>query len=183
SGRGVKALSSFNPALTYVTDITPTILALTATPLPPLRYAGRPIEPMIGKSLVPLLEQKKQQVYGDEQYIGYEVGGNKALFNGDFKIVFNTKPFGDEQWSLFNISQDPGETQDLKNVNPVQFQKMLNMYQQYALTNNVLPVSLSYSQTNQVVQNTLRHMFAPRFIVGLLLIIILGGFYHFRPKR
>ncbi|MBL4630887.1 MAG: sulfatase-like hydrolase/transferase, partial [Paraglaciecola sp.] len=33
SGRGVKAQSSFNPALTYVTDITPTILALTATPL------------------------------------------------------------------------------------------------------------------------------------------------------
>jgi arylsulfatase/uncharacterized sulfatase len=184
SGKDIPQQAAFNSAFSYVTDITPTILQLTGTAPAGARYAGRPVEPITGKSLLPIINQYSEQVYQANEYVGYEVAGNKALFNGDLKIVFNRGPLGDSQWYLFNIKTDPGETEDLASSHPTQFQSMLNMYHEYALNNKVLAVNALYSQQGQVIKNSLRDIFSSQLIIIFLLFSILIGFYTFaRSKR
>jgi len=184
SGKNIPQQSGFNSAFSYVTDITPTILQLTGTQPATKRYAGRPVEPIIGKSLLPLINQKSEKIYQQNEYVGYEVAGNKALFNDDYKIVFNRGPLGDNQWHLFNIKTDPGETIDLKSTNPIQFQSMLNMYQEYVANNNVLPVNSIYSQQGQVIKNGLRDVYSSRLtVVFLLFVILLSCYLYARSKK
>ncbi len=118
-----------NHAFSFVTDITPTILSVAGVAAPGHRYAGKPVESMIGHNLKPLLHGESDRVYGTEDAVGYELAGHAALFQGDYKIVFNRSPLGDDRWRLFNIVEDPGETHDLAAEMPSRFQQMLSAYE------------------------------------------------------
>ena len=71
--------------------------------------------------MVPLLQGQAERIYGDDDAIGYELNGHRALFLGDHKIVYNRPPIGDGVWHLYNIATDPGETQDLRELQPQRF--------------------------------------------------------------
>jgi arylsulfatase/uncharacterized sulfatase len=74
-------------AFAHATDITPTLLELAGVPHPGHQYRGRPIEPLAGASLLPLLRGEATRVHSPDQAIGYELSGNAALFKGDYKLV------------------------------------------------------------------------------------------------
>ena len=97
-----------------------------------------PIEAMIGRDLSPVLVGNAERVYGADDAVGYELAGNAALFQGDYKIVVNRKPLGDGEWRLFNIKKDPGETRDLAQEEPTRLQQMLSAYERYQRENKVL---------------------------------------------
>jgi len=176
-------------AFSFATDIAPTILALAGAEKPQprfgaLRYGGREIEPMIGRSLLPLITQETQHIYGEDDPVGYELGGNSALFMGDFKIVLNRGPVGDGQWYLYNIVEDPGETRDLSKSEPKRFQAMLNAYDRYTKENGVLPVPKGFNAQQQVALNGLRERAGPAILIGMLLLLILLPFVlHARARR
>ena len=170
-------------ALAYVTDITPTILALADVSAPPGRYGGRPVEPMVGRSLLPLLRAESDRVYGPDEPIGYELAGNAALFLGDYKLVRNRPPVGDDQWHLYNIVTDPGETRDLAGQMPQRFERMQALYEQYAVDNGVLPVSPDYDQASQGVYNALKERFTPQILLLVLTFLVLLPFWLFYRYR
>ncbi len=163
-------------AFTYVTDIAPTILEFSGASAPTEFYAGGRIEPMTGHSLVPLIDGKQDRVYSDQEYVGYELGGNAALFQGDYKIVLNRGPVGDNQWHLYNIVTDPGETKDLSALMPERLQSMLALYQKYERDNGVLPVAANYAQVQQVALNGLRDRFGKHILLALLTLLTLLPF-------
>lgn len=163
-------------ASAYVTDVTPTILALTGVESPSLRYGGRLIEPIIGRSLLPLIDGSAEAVYGPDDAVGFELAGHGALFMGDYKIVFNRGTQGDGRWRLFNIVTDPGETNDLSAANPAQLQLMLGRYQQYVTDNNILPVSNDYRHEKQVVFNALHNVYGDNILIFMLLLLLLLPF-------
>ena len=99
-------------AFSFVTDITPTILAFAGVDAPAGRYAGKPIEPMIGRDLSPVPAGAAQHVYGATDTVGYELAGNAALFQGDYTTVTNRSPLGDGEWHLFYIKPAPGQTNE-----------------------------------------------------------------------
>jgi len=164
-------------AFTYVTDITPTILELTGVSAPAQRYGGRPIEPIIGRNLLPLLQGKVERVYSEQDAIGYEMAGNAALFQGDYKIVLNRGPLGDNQWHLYNIVTDPGETRDLRSAMPQRLQRMLGLYQQYVEDNGVLPVPAGYNAQLQIIFNGLHKRFGRHILLLVLSLLVLLPFY------
>ena len=170
-------------AFAYVTDITPTILALADVSAPPGRYGGRPVEPMVGRSLLPLLRAESDRVYGPDEPIGYELVGNAALFLGDYKLVRNRPPVGDDQWHLYNIVTDPGETRDLAGQMPQRFERMQALYEQYAVDNGVLPVSPDYDQASQGVYNALKERFTPQILLLVLTFLVLLPFWLFYRYR
>jgi arylsulfatase/uncharacterized sulfatase len=172
AGAGVEIKNQLTNAFAFVTDITPTILALTEVEPPPARYGGRAVEPMIGRSLTPLVEGSAEAVYGDQDAVGHELFGHGALFMGDYKIVFNRDTQGDNQWRLFNIVVDPGETNDLSAENPAQLQLMLGRYQQYLAENRVLPMPAGYSFKTQVIYNALHRVFRDNILIGILLFFL-----------
>ncbi|MGB1402863.1 MAG: arylsulfatase [Porticoccaceae bacterium] len=163
-------------ASAYVTDVTPTILALTGVESPPSRYGGRLIEPIIGRSLLPLIDGSVEAVYGPDDAVGFELAGHGALFMGDYKIVFNRGTQGDGRWRLFNIVADPGETNDLSAENPAQLQLMLGRYQQYVTDNNILPVSNDYRHEKQVVFYALHNVYRDNILIFILLLLLLLPF-------
>ena len=148
SGRGISEKGKISNAFTYVTDITPTILEIAGVNPHKGNYKGRRVEPMIGKSLSPLVKGEADRVYHEDETIGYELTGHAALFKGDYKIVKNRGPVGDDAWHLFNIVTDPGETTDLKEKMPERFKNMMAAYRTYVAANNVLPVPEDYEYFN-----------------------------------
>lgn len=176
AGEALTIKNQLSNASAYVTDVTPTILALTGVESPSSRYGGRLIEPIIGRSLLPLIDGSAEAVYGPDDAVGFELAGHGALFMGDYKIVFNRGTQGDGRWRLFNIVTDPGETNDLSAANPAQLQLMLGRYQQYVTDNNILPVSNDYRHEKQVVFNALHNVYGDNILIFMLLLLLLLPF-------
>ena len=174
-------------AFTHVTDIVPTLLEVAGVPAHNGEYKGRTVEPMIGSSLVPVLQGMAERVHPVDQAIGYELSGSAALFKGDYKLVKSLKPVGNEQWHLYNISTDPGETIDLQGQMPELFQSMQADYAEYVRINGVLPMPAGYDYLRQGQMYALKHVVIPKLkavappivlIVGLLM-----GVWVWRRQR
>jgi arylsulfatase/uncharacterized sulfatase len=184
AGEPLPQTGELNRAFTWATDITPTILSMAGVAQPGERYAGRPVLPMIGRDLTPLLTGKAERVYGEDDAVGYELTGHAALFQGDYKLVVNQLPLGDGQWRLFNIVEDPGETVDLASIQPATFQRMLSRYQRYQHENGVLPLPAGYTQMKQLVSNMLQMQYREGILLFLLTLLVLLPFYvAYRMKK
>ena len=79
------------------------------------------------------------------------MGGSGALFKGDYKIVINKFEQNESEWHLFNIKTDPGEANDLAEVEPELLAEMLADYEQWASSNNVLPMPGGYNRARTIL--------------------------------
>ncbi len=184
SGRSVPASPAPTGAFTWATDVAATILAFAGVAAPDGRYAGKPVLPITGKDLGPLLRGEVERVYGENDAVGYELTGHSALFQGDLKIVRNLPPLGDGEWRLYDIVEDPGETRDLKADLPDRFQAMLTAYARFEAENQVMPIPAGYSQTGQLLINMLRDRFGAAILVALLTMLLLVPFVvYVRTRR
>jgi arylsulfatase/uncharacterized sulfatase len=175
AGSVVASAGSISNAFTYVTDLAPTILEIADVKPPAGSYAGREVHNISGKSLVPLLTGNAERAHAPDEAIGYELGGNVALFKGDHKIVKDRGPVGDDEWHLFNFLADPGETRDLKEEMPELFAEMMEDYRIYARDQHVLPVPDGYDQRREVVFYTIRNNPNPvvlSAVTGLAMLIV-----------
>jgi arylsulfatase A-like enzyme len=177
AGASIPAAPRLSNAFAYVTDITPTILDMAGVSPPASHYGGRPVEPVSGRSLLPVIRGDIETVYAPTDVTGYELGGNAALFQGDYKIVMNIPPVGDNEWHLYNIVTDPGETDDLSKSMPERFQRMRALYSDYAAANGVLPVPANYDATIQGLANGVLDRFGGQILLALLAFVTLVPFY------
>ena len=61
------------------------------------------LEPLAGKSIIPLLEGKTDKIYQDNEFVPLEYFGNKAVFNGNWKALnLGTFSDGDNKWHLYD---------------------------------------------------------------------------------
>ncbi|OQE20325.1 hypothetical protein PENSTE_c013G07107 [Penicillium steckii] len=108
-------------------------------------FRGKDVHAVRGKSWIPFFSQG-QNVESDETWyihsstepIGWELFAQGALRKGDWKIVHisNTRGSvyaGDEGWELFNIANDPGETQDLATAEPEKLAELLKHWEEYVV--------------------------------------------------
>lgn len=87
----------------------PTILEIAGVDHPGT-FNGKQVLPMEGRSLVRVLAGESGSAYGPEEYIGGEMGNGKWMRKGDFKAELVVLPYGPNQWKLYALSADPGET-------------------------------------------------------------------------
>ena len=179
----LSAPNSIIDAFSYATDIVPTILQLTGTANPAGRYNGRAVEPIVGRSVVPLLQGRAQRIYGDDDAVGYELNGHRALFLGDHKIVYNRPPIGDGIWHLYNIAIDPGETEDLKEQQPQRFARMQSLYEQFVVEHGVLPVAEDFDPQQVMFAGLVRDRFGGYLIALFCVVIALLAFGLYRERR
>jgi len=138
SGPGVKGAGELNKkAVLHVMDIAPTILELAGIEQP-TTYNGRDIEPMQGKSWVGMLEGDTQSPRTSDDWLGWELFGNRAIRQGDWKITWLYEPLGTEDWQLFNLAEDPGEQYDLSSKLPGKRQELIALWDEYVKTNGVI---------------------------------------------
>ena len=53
------------------------------------QFNGREVKPMQGKSVLGLLNGKMTAPYAEADQVGYELFGQKAFFDGDWKILLS----------------------------------------------------------------------------------------------
>lgn len=164
-------------AMSLVSDVAPTLLDLSG-----VDANSDAKDAMTGRSLAPVLSGAQEQVYAPDDPIGMEVSGNSALYKGDFKITRHMPPTGDATWRLFNIANDPGETQDLSAELPSKKSELLSDYQAYAERVGVLEMPEGYDSLVQIEANT-RAKLLKRYgwmlvVFGILVLGLIYGLWR-----
>jgi arylsulfatase A-like enzyme len=131
-----------NHGLMSIADIMPTLLDITGTTYPK-NYNGNALPPMIGKSWTKVLAGEAESPRTQEDYIAWELFGNRAVRQGDWKLRWEFTPLGKSQWELFNVAVDPAERNDLASTNPDKVKEMLLLWDDYVKKNNVILPSRS----------------------------------------
>ena len=133
---------SISNAVAHIADIMPTLLDVAGTQYP--GKSERPeLPPITGKSWLPLLAGKTDAIRSDQDYLAWEIFGNRALRQGDRKIRWQWKPFGTGDWELYDLSADPGERNNLAAQSPAEVAAMLELWEHYVQANNVIIPSRS----------------------------------------
>ena len=172
AGEGVSAATRHG--FSFITDIAPTILDLAGISAGG-EFKGEPVKEMTGRSLLPVLRGEAASPYSDEDAVGMEAAGNVALFRDGYKLMRNLPPYGDTEWYLYNLAEDPGETKDLKDVEPERFTLMMQKYESYAASVGALEVPAGYEQMKQLTINRLHDRRGQLVMAALVAAGILGG--------
>ncbi len=173
-GQPIATSGAVAGALTWVTDIAPTLLDLVGAPNNDVDFSGY--------SLTPLLTNTDASLRGPKEVVGYELGGNRALYQGPYKIVYNRFDAATDQWQLYDLANDPGETQDLAEAMPDRTAVMIAAYDRWADEHGVLPVADDYNQGMQVMLNGFAQrpvLWLPFVLVGVLIVVVLLVFLVF----
>jgi arylsulfatase len=123
--------------LMHVADITPTLLEMAGTSYPET-YAGKKTLPAYGKSWGAVLAGQAESPRTDQDVLGWELFGNRAVRQGNWKLRWQIRPLGTGEWELFDLAADPGEMHDLAAGRPEKVQEMLALWEVYARQNNVI---------------------------------------------
>jgi arylsulfatase len=112
----------------HMIDIMPTVVDISGA-----KYPGAPIQPMEGKSLLPVFQGKS---IGDRK-LYWEHMGNRAALEGKWKLV-SRDPGG---WELYDLEADRTELNDLAASMPAKAEQLLGDYNAWAQRCGVAPWS------------------------------------------
>ncbi|OAL42990.1 alkaline phosphatase-like protein [Pyrenochaeta sp. DS3sAY3a] len=141
---GKEAKPLISNAFCTVMDVVPTVLELAQLKHPGTMYKGRQISGLRGRSWVDFLSCKDKEIHDSNYVTGYEIAGSGALRRGDWKLTFVPAPKGPQKWELFNIKEDPGETNDLAGQHPALFEELLRLWNEYKEEVGVVGVAGEY---------------------------------------
>ena len=153
SGPGVERVNEFTDEFVFVTDLAPTILELVDIEDHSGIWNQNDVEQIVGSDFSSFLSNNSDQIHSADEPIGYELGGNSALFKGDYKLVINKMSQNETDWHLFNIKIDPGETKDLVNERPELLSEMMADYEAYAKENNVRDMPENYNRVRAIFRD------------------------------
>ena len=128
---------SINQGLMHVADVMPTLLEIAGTRYPET-YAGKETLPAVGKSWGAMLAGQSESPRTSQDVLAWEVFGNRAVRQGNWKLRWQIRPLGTGEWELFDLAADPGELHDLAAGRPEKVQEMLALWEAYVQQNNVI---------------------------------------------
>lgn len=138
SGPGVKHAGAINRSLLHVMDIVPTFLQ-SAGVEHPAKQQGSTVAPPQGKSMWPLLAGRETATRTDSDWLGWELFGNRAIRQGDWKLLYLLKPAGGVgDWELYNLKDDPAELHGLSAKHPDKRKALIKLWDEYVQRNGVI---------------------------------------------
>jgi arylsulfatase len=137
AGRGVNGSGRISDAVTHVMDIPATILD-AASVAHPDTHEGEKVAPLQGKSLSPILSSARTSVRGRSDWLGWELFGNRAIRQDNWKLLWLCPPHGTGSWQLYDLKADPAEMNDLASTQPKVREQLLRHWTEYAKANNVI---------------------------------------------
>ncbi|TXN34978.1 arylsulfatase [Flagellimonas hymeniacidonis] len=143
---GYERAGEISSATASVKDIPMTIMDYAGIEHPKTEYKGRKIVAPSGVSIKPFLEKKSNQVRTEKDWYAFELFGNCYVVQGDYKAIkVRTGMFGDGEWHLYNIVEDPSETVPLERDQPERLENMKTLYNSYAEANNIMEVDSEWN--------------------------------------
>ena len=124
AGPGVERVGDIDRSYVNIMDLAPTFLDMAAAKYPD----DGSVEPMLGESAVNLLAGQVDRIHDDEYVVAVYHAGYAYLRQGKWKIANLDQPFDEDDFELFNIESDPGETTDLATTEPEKYEEMLDLW-------------------------------------------------------
>lgn len=131
SGKGVGKTNVIDHSYLTLLDLAPTFYELAGIQYPG-NYVSDNILPLLGESMFSLISGKEQVVHDDDYVTVLEHSGRAYVRKGTWKLVQIDRPFHEDDFVMFNLDSDLGETTDLKVENPNKYQELLQLYRDYA---------------------------------------------------
>ena len=129
---------SINQGLMHVADIMPTLLSIAGASYPQTSSDGKAMPALIGKPWNDMLAGRAESPRTDRDYLAWEIFGNRAVRQGDWKLRWQFKPYGTGEWELYNVATDLGERMNVAAQNPDKVKALLAVWDGYAKANNVI---------------------------------------------
>ncbi len=143
SGPAVKRpKGSINQGLMHVADLMPTLLEIAGASYPKT-YKGHEVPALFGKSWGPMLAGQSETPRTAQDYLAWELFGNRAVRQGEWKLRWEYEPFGTGEWELFNLTLDPAEHKNLATERPDKVKELAALWESYVRANNVILPSRS----------------------------------------
>ena len=135
----------------FVTDLSATLLEVAGATHPGTSYKGRKVFPMNAKSILPLLRGESSTHRSADDWLGYELFGNSAIFHGDYKALRlgawleSTGVEGAGEWQLYDLKKDPSELHNLAEREPDRLAEMIVKYAEYSASMDVIDVPADFN--------------------------------------
>ncbi|WP_282122510.1 arylsulfatase [Algibacter mikhailovii] len=129
-----------------VKDIPMTILDYAGINHPGSQYNEKAVVQPSGISARPFLDGKANHVRTDKDWYAFELFGNGYLMKGNYKLMKVRKGmFGDGEWHLYNVVNDPSESNPLEEDHTEIYNKMLALYKGYEDQHKLVKVDEDWS--------------------------------------
>lgn len=132
----MKTAGQIKDKFMHVSDILPTIFEVADITFPDT-YNGKLVLQPIGKSGIAYSLGNSETIHDIDHGQGWELFEMKAYIKGEWKILMLPIPFSDGNWALYNLTNDPGETNDLSAQYPEKKLELLEGWKDYVKTNKV----------------------------------------------
>lgn len=126
---------------THVTDVVPTMLEAAGVARPDERN-GQPVHPLAGASFLHALLDGGAPEHHRQQY--QELDGHRSFYEDGWHLVslhIRGEPYGDHEWQLYDLRNDPTETRDLASQHPDVVRRLSAAWESAAQTNQVYPLT------------------------------------------
>ena len=87
---------------------------------------------MRGSSLAGVLTGKAKNTHEETMVLGGEMLNGKWMRKGNYKAVLIAKPWGHNEWKLYDVVNDPGEMKDLSKQQPELLEELRNAWDDYS---------------------------------------------------
>ena len=131
TGPGVVPQNEIFHGFATLMDLAPTFYELAGVEYPD-SYDGKPVYPLRGASLMPLLARKRHFVHGPEYVFGFEQSERFLLRKGHWSLVNTKHPFTEENLGLYDLSSDLAQVHNLRESHPEKFQEMHAEWKRFA---------------------------------------------------
>lgn len=124
----------------HVTDLYPTLLALTGISDLPARH-GVAVRALSGTSFEQTVLNPEAADAHVSQY--YELSGHRGYYEAGWEIVSRHAPmtrFTDDEFELYHLAVDPTETTDLAEAEPDRVRQLARAWERAAWDNQVFPL-------------------------------------------
>lgn len=131
SGPGVSRKNTIHHGFVTVMDLAPTIYQSAGVSYPE-KWEGDRLYPLRGTSLLPFATGQDSVVHPSDYGFGMEHAGYAMYRKGSWKITNSVRPFEEENFELFNLEVDPGESRNLREEAPDKYRELLTEWRRYA---------------------------------------------------
>ena len=129
-------------------DVAPTLLELAGAAVDSTSVQGREVAAVTGRSFARILGTDASPVYPEDHVFALEMHGSRSVLQGRYKLVWEQPavntwwPFEVPEhwysWQLFDLQADPGERNDISADHPEVMRQLLDAWDDYAETNQVV---------------------------------------------
>ncbi len=143
TGKDLARQNAISTTFATAMDLAPTLLDLAGVAHPDGTWNGKTVERMRGRSLLPYLSGTAEAVHSDATATGWELFGRCAIRRGDWKALLLPPPDGPGTWQLYDLSADPGETDDRAAAEPARLAGLIADWHRYVEETGVRIVNIA----------------------------------------